>query len=160
MAASVLQINTSRGGVPKIPVETAQVTPLGLEGDLHAHPQIHGGPNKALLLITQEGIEELKQQGFPLFHGALGENVTTTGWNRRDVRIGQRWRIGEVLVEITRVRAPCKTIDVYGDGIGTAIYDAGVKAGDESSPRWGLSGFYVSILRGGSITRGDSIEPA
>ena len=135
------------------------VTPLGLEGDLHAHPRIHGGPAKALLLITREGIEELKQQGFPLFHGALGENITSTGLNRRDLRIGQRWRIGEVLVEITKVRSPCRTIDVYGAGIAAAVYDQDVKAGDASSPRWGLSGFYAAILRGGSITRGDSIEP-
>ena len=92
--ASILQINISKGGVPKRPVPEAVVTPLGIDGDLHAHPEIHGGPIKALLLITSEGIEELKNLGFPLFHGALGENLTTCGLDRRTLRIGQRWRIG------------------------------------------------------------------
>src|SRR5271165_6682873 len=62
--ASILQINISKGGVPKRPVQDALVTALGIEGDLHAHPAIHGGPVKALLLITSEGLDELKQLGF------------------------------------------------------------------------------------------------
>jgi MOSC domain-containing protein YiiM len=156
--ASILQINISKGGVPKRPVEEAFVTSLGIEGDLHAHPAIHGGPVKALLLITSEGLEDLKQLGFPLFCGALGENITTSGLDRRSLRAGQRWRIGqEVVVELTRVRAPCKTIEVYGGGIGDAVYDHAVQAGDPSSPRWGLSGFYAAVVRPGPIWPGDPI---
>ncbi len=158
MLASILQINISKGGVPKRPVTAALVTPLGIEGDLHAHPAIHGGPIKALLLITSEGIEELKQLGFPLFPGALGENVTTSGLDRRSLRIGQRWRIGQaVVVELTRVRTPCTTIEVYGAGMGEAVYDREVMAGNPSSPRWGLSGFYASVVRSGPIVAGDTI---
>ena len=138
--------------MPKLPIAEASVTPLGIEGDLHAHPQIHGGPLKALLLITAEGIEELKAAGFPLYFGALGENITTSGLDRLVMRPGQRWRIGEVVVELTRLRVPCKTIQVYGAGIGAAIYD-----GDASSPRWGLSGFYASIVQPGQIRIGDPI---
>lgn len=134
------------------------MTSLGLDGDSHAHPLIHGGPRKALLLITAEGIEELKMQGFPLFNGALGENLTTMGLDRRVLRLGQRLRIGEVLVELTRVRTPCQTIEVYGSGIGAAVYDQDVNAGDPSSPRWGLSGFYAAVVEEGSIGAGDPIE--
>lgn len=156
--ASILQINISKGGVPKRPVQDAMVTPLGIDGDMHAHPAIHGGPNKALLLITSEGLDELKQLGYPLFHGALGENITTSGLDRRSLRIGQRWRIGQVVVvELTRIRTPCTTIEVYGAGIGTSIYDQDVNAGDPSSPRWGLSGFYASVVRPGPIWPGDPI---
>ena len=144
--------------MPKRAVEKALVTPLGLEGDLHAHPAIHGGPVKALLLITSEGIQELKEQGFPLFYGALGENVTTVGLDRHDMRIGQRWRIGEAVIELTKLRTPCQTIEVYGAGMGGAVYDQDVKSGDAASPRWGLGGFYASILRGGFIAPGDPID--
>ncbi len=153
MPASILQINISKGGVPKRPVADALVTELGLEGDLHEHPAIHGGPVKALLLITSEGLEELKHLGFPLFHGALDENITTSGLDRRSLRIGQRWRIGQIaVVELTRIRTPCKTIEVYGAGIGESI-----QASDPSSPRWGLSGFYASVVRPGPIWPGDPI---
>ncbi len=147
----------SRGGVPKYAVPEADVTPLGLAGDAHAHPEIHGGPHKALLLITSEGIEELKAQGFPLYYGALGENLTTRGLDRRSLRAGQRYRVGNVIIELTKVRAPCTAIDMYGPEIVRAIYDAQVNAGDPASPRWGLSGFYASVARTGTIRTGDPI---
>lgn len=155
--ASILQINVSSGGVPKRPIPKGVVTPLGLAGDGHAHPQIHGGPRKALLLITSEGIEELKAAGFPLYHGALGENLTTRGLDRRNVRVGQRYRIGQVLIEITKVRAPCETLTPYGEGIQKAVYDADVKANDPGSERWGLSGFYASVIQPGSVHPGDAV---
>ena len=82
---------------------------------------------------------------------------TTAGLDRRRLRIGQRYRIGGTLVELTKVRAPCATLNVYGPGIQKAVYDAQVKAGDPSSPRWGLSGFYTSVLRPGSVRPGDPI---
>jgi MOSC domain-containing protein YiiM len=158
MQGSVLQINMSKGGVPKLPMAEATVTPLGIEGDLHAHPEIHGGPRQALLLITAESIAELTRAGFALDPGALGENITTQGLDRRAWRLGQRWSIGpEVIVEFTKVRSPCKTIQAYNPEIQTAIYDAAVKAGDPSSPRWGLSGFYARVVRPGTIRRGDAI---
>jgi MOSC domain-containing protein YiiM len=158
MQGSVLQINVSKGGVPKSPVPDGAVTSLGIEGDFHAHPEIHGGPRQALLLITSEGIEELTRAGFPLYAGALGENITTSGLDRRAWRLGQRWSIGpEVMVEFTKIRVPCKTIHVYNPEIQTAIYDGAVKEGDPSSPRWGLSGFYARVLRPGLIHPGDAI---
>jgi|SRR5579863_8119587 len=158
MQGSVLEINVSKGSVPKLPIAEAHITPLGIEGDLHAHPDIHGGPRQALLLIAAEGIEELTRAGFAVCPGALGENITTQGLDRRAWRPGQRWSIGpEVIVEFTKIRGPCKTIRVYGPGIQTAIYDAAVKAGDPSSPRWGLSGVYARIVRTGAIRRGDTI---
>lgn len=156
-SGSVLQINVSPGGVPKRPIPDGVVTPLGITGDRHANPQVHGGPRQAILLITSEGIEELREQDFPLYYGALGENLTTRGLNRRSVRIGQRYRIGEILVEITKVRAPCETLNAY-PGIQRAIYDQEVKAGNPASPLWGLSGFYASVLRAGTIHPGDSIQ--
>lgn len=157
-SASVLQINVSPGGVPKRPIPVGIVTSVGIAGDKQAHPLIHGGPRQAILLITSEGIDELKEQGFPLYHGALGENLTTRGLDRRSVRIGQRYRIGAILVEITKVRSPCDTLTPYGPGIQTAVYDQEVKAGNPASPRWGLSGFYASILQAGTIHPGDPIQ--
>jgi MOSC domain-containing protein YiiM len=161
-AGSVLQINVSNGGVPKRAVSEGVVTALGIVGDEQAHPEFHGGPRQALLLITAEGVEELKQAGFALFPGALGENITTTGLDRRALRIGQRWRVGpEVVVEFTKVRVPCKALNRYGAGrIQKAVYDEVVHAGDPSSPHWGLSGFYARVVEGGTIHTGDTISPA
>jgi MOSC domain-containing protein YiiM len=157
MIGSVLQVNISPGGIPKLPIPEAVVTVEGIHGDRWAHPDFHGGPNQALLLVTSEGIDELIAQGFALFPGALGENLTTLGLDRRRMRTGQRYRAGEVFLEITKRRAPCVTLNVYGPVIHQTIFDAQVNAGDPASPRWGLSGFYARILRGGAIRPNDPI---
>ena len=155
--ATVLQINVSRGGVPKLPVAKGIVTAKGLDGDGYAHPAIHGGPQQAILIITTEGIEELKASGYSLFPGALGENITSQGLDRHQVRAGQRYRVGEVILEVTKIRRPCETLHVYGTGIQKSVYDADVKAGDAGSARWGLSGFYCSVVHPGTIRPGDPI---
>jgi MOSC domain-containing protein YiiM len=157
MPASVLQISVSRGGLPKRPVLFGEIGPEGVVGDGHAHPQFHGGPKKALLLVTSEGLEELKAQGFPLYPGALGENITTTGLDRRKMRLGQRYRMGEVILEITKMRQPCEQLMPYGDGIHRAVYDPEVKAGNTASPVWGLGGFYASVVKPGTVRPGDTI---
>ncbi len=156
-SASVLQISVSPGGIPKRAIPQGSVTALGIAGDGHRNPQVHGGPRQAILIITSEGLDELKEQGFAVYHGALGENITTRGLNRKSVRIGQRYRIGETLLEITKVRGPCQTLNIF-PGIQKAVYDDEVKAGNPQSPLWGLSGFYVSVLRAGTIRPGDPIE--
>jgi MOSC domain-containing protein YiiM len=157
MSAVVVQISISQGGIPKLAVPSAEVATGGIAGDAWRHPQIHGGPGQAILLITAEGIDELVAQGFPLFHGALGENITTRGLDRRSVRAGQRYRVGEVVLEISKRRGPCQTLNVYGTGIYAAIFDPQVKAGDPASPRWGLSGFYASVVQTGRMRVGDAI---
>jgi len=158
MTGSVLQINVSSGGVPKRAVAEALITALGIEGDGHAHPEIHGGADRAVLLITAEGIEELAALGFPLTYGSLGENLTTRGIGRRDWRVGQRWQIGaDVIIEITKRRAPCQALNVYGPGLQAAIYDALTRDGDPASPKWGLSGVYASVVTPGLLRAGDAI---
>jgi MOSC domain-containing protein YiiM len=156
--ATVLQVNISPGGLPKHPVAQAFLTPLGLEGDGHDHPAIHGGPQKAVLLIAAEVVDELKTRGYPVFYGALGENFTTRGLAIRDLRIGDTLRIGGTMVEITKPRGPCVQLDVYGPSIKSEIYDPAVKRLDPSSPRWGWSGFYAAVRTTGPVGPGDPIE--
>ncbi len=158
MTGSVLQINVSRGGVLKHPVAEARVEAAGVEGDGHAHPEIHGGPRQAVLVIAAEVIDQLSALGFPVFPGALGENLTTRGLDCSAWRIGQRWRIGaDTVIEFTKVRQPCQSLLVYGPGIHAAIYDAQTNAGDPSSPKWGWSGMYASVITPGKIRSGDPV---
>ena len=158
MTGQVVQINVSRGGLPKRSISRGVVTPLGLEGDLCAHPEFHGGPRQALLLIAAETVDELAGGGFPVFYGALGENITTRGIDRRQLRVGHQLRLGTALIELTKVRVPCATLDVYGPGIQRHIYDKQVKEGDADSPRWGKSGFYASVLEPGEVYPDDRVE--
>ena len=156
MTGTVVHVSVSRGGIPKLAIPSAELTENGLAGDTWRYP-FHGGRRKAILLITVEGIDALISQGFPLFPGALGENLTTRGLDRRKLRVGQRFLVGEAEIELTQMRTPCATLDVYGPGIQAAAYDARVQAGEPESPRWGLSGFYGSVVKPGTVRAGDTI---
>jgi MOSC domain-containing protein YiiM len=157
VSATVVQVSISAGGVPNCAIALGNVTKGGIESDGWRHPQFHGGPKRAILLITSEGIDELVVQGFPVYYGALGENLTTRGLDRRELRVGHRLRAGEAVIELTQVRLPCGTLSIYGTGIQAAIYDALACKGDAASPVWGMSGFYASVVEPGIVRSGDSI---
>ena len=102
-------------------------------------------------------VDELTARGYPLFYGAMGENLTTRGLEVRDIRIGDRIRAGGALLEITKPRGPCTALDVYGDTLKAVVWDQKVKARDHTSPRWGWSGFYASVIEPGPVRAGDAI---
>jgi MOSC domain-containing protein YiiM len=145
--ARIVQINISpQGGVPKTPIAQAEVGPLGILGDGHRY-RLHGGPQKALLLIAAEAIDLLCQEGWPLFYGALGENLTTRGLDHRTWQPGQRFRCSGVLLELTTPREPCKTLNPYGRGVQQRLLQ---------NP--GERGFYAAVLTGGTLTPDAIIE--
>ena len=67
-----------------------------------------------------------------------------------------------VLLAIASSESRGATLEVPGQypGIQAAIYDARVKQGDAESPRWGLSGFYASVVRPGTVRAGDAVALA
>ena len=154
----VLQINISNGGVPKRSIQRADVTSLGIVGDIQRNRKYHGGPQKALLLIASEVIDRLAAEGWPVFYGALGENITTVNVDHRSWRPGLCYRIGAVLVALTTPRQPCATLNSYGPGIQKRLYDKQVKLLDPDSRHWGESGFYAAVLEPGSIMVNDILE--
>ncbi len=151
LQGTIIQLNLSSGGLPKRPVAAAYLTPLGFQGDAVAHPSIHGGPRKAVLLVAREAIALLVERGFPLFNGALGENLTTEGLDFREWRAGQRSRIGEAAVELTTPRRPCDELDIYGAALQKEL----------SVPEaLGLAGHYASVVRVGWVRTNDIISLA
>jgi MOSC domain-containing protein YiiM len=158
----ILQVNVSQGGIPKRAVALGVLEARGFHLDSWAHPQFHGGRNQAVLMIASEAIEELRVRGYPVFPGALGENLTTKDLDRRNWRTGQQYRVGSAVIELTKIRTPCNTLDTYGCDprgvtIQRAIYDPTVKRGDFSSGLWAMSGFYARVLTEGQVRPGDSI---
>ena len=164
MQGIVHQINVSKGGVPKLPIAEGWVAPLGIEGDVQADRVHHGGPRKALLLVSLEDIESLRAEGFPIVAGSLGENLTIRELNFRLLRSGQRFYVGGALIELTQPRQPCRELDVYNPAPGLLIqprlYDARARAGDPSSPVWARGGFYAAVIRPGPIATGVTIALA
>ncbi len=162
MFGKILQVNISNGGLPKRPILLGKADRSGLEGDRFDHPNIHGGPDQALLLLADETVHELTGLGYPVYPGALGENLTTTGLDPRDWRSGQQYRVGSARIELTKPRAPCRTLDRFGHGntgspIQNIIFDSQVKLGLPATDCWGKSGFYARVVEPGEIAPGDRI---
>lgn len=148
--ATIHRVNASDGGVPKLPLAVATVTTLGITGDEHDEPQLHGGPMRALCLFPLELIEELRAAGHPIEPGGIGENVTTSGLDWSRVAPGVRLRLGgDVLIEVTAFTDPCKTIARnFADGDFNRI-------NQRVAP--GRSRVYAKVLTPGEIRPGDPI---
>ena len=61
------------------------------------------------------------------------------------------------VIELTKLRAPCATQDIYGPDIKREIYDKQARDGDHTSPRWALGGFYAAVVQAGLVRVGDEI---
>jgi MOSC domain-containing protein YiiM len=150
MTAYVHQLNCSRGGVPKLPVEEARLTRDGLAGDRQAKPFIHGGPERALSLYSLELIERLRVEGHPISPGSAGENVTVAGLDWSRLSPGTRLRIGdEVVVEITKYANPCRTI--------TQSFAGGDFKRISQKLRPGESRLYARVLSEGIVRAGQRV---
>jgi MOSC domain-containing protein YiiM len=151
MSGRIFQLNASSGGVPKRAIHEGQVNELGLVGDSHNFPDIHGGPERALCLFSLERILELQAEGHPIFPGAVGENVTVSGldWEKLNPRV--QLALGdEVLVEITSYTSPCNTIPAsFIDGKFQRI-------SQKLHPGW--SRLYARVLQSGKLTVGQRVE--
>lgn len=156
MSGVLVQVNRSNGGMPKIAVpHPAMLESDGIEGDRHRDLLHHGGPDKAVLMIAAELIDSLAARGFPLFYGALGENLTVSGLDPHLWRSGQRYRVGPgAVIQLTRLRTPCANLHVYGPPIKAELYDSRCNAGDFTSPHWAHGGFYARVVRAGLIFAG------
>jgi MOSC domain-containing protein YiiM len=141
--------------MPKYPVAgPVAVGSDGVSGDRHRNPKHHGGPNKAVLMIAEELVRELAAKGFPVYAGALGENFTVRGMDPHLWRAGQRYRVGDVVIELTTLREPCVQLDPYGPAIKAELYDARCRQGDVDSPKWAHGGFYARVVRPGIAVAG------
>jgi MOSC domain-containing protein YiiM len=152
----LVQISRSNGGMPKRAVEgPVAIGREGVEGDRHRNMLVHGGPDKAVLMIAAESLEVLAGRGYAVHAGALGENLTIAGMDPHQWRSGQRFRVGgEVLIELTKLRTPCLNLDVYGPEIKDEIYDMACHRGDATSPKWAHGGFYARVIQPGWAVAG------
>ncbi len=103
----VAQLNVSNGGVPKRPVEVAEVGDRGLVGDRQEARQHHGRPLQALCLWSADVIDALRVEGHPIEPGLAGENITISGIDWASIQPGTQLLIGDVLAEISAWSTPC-----------------------------------------------------
>lgn len=109
--AEVVAVCISAGGVPKTPVESAELRVAGLEGDGHDHDK-HCRPHRALTIQDLELLEDIKAEGYAVGPGIIGENVTVRNLHVQRLLPGDRLSFeGGPIVELTEVRKPCYVLD-------------------------------------------------
>jgi MOSC domain-containing protein YiiM len=121
---------------------------LGLDGDEQADKEDHGGLEQAVYAYAREDldwwIEQLRRD---LPNGMFGENLTTAGIDVSAALIGETWRVGTAVVQVTGPRIPCVTFKSWLD-----------------EPQWvrrfadaGRPGAYLRVLSEGSVGAGDGL---
>ena len=151
MPGLIYQINTSPGGVPKLPQESADITPGGLVGDKHRNRRYHGGPKRAVCLYSLEHIQSLQGEGHPIYPGSIGENLTLTGLDWSQLVPGVRLHLGAaVILEITSYTVPCENI---ADSFTAANIG---RVSQKRHPGW--SRVYARVVEPGRIQVGDPVE--
>jgi MOSC domain-containing protein YiiM len=98
--------------IHKTPVPgRVRVAALGLQGDAQGDPKVHGGVEKAVHHYPWEHYaawrDELGAHTVLDAPGAFGENLHSQGLTEATVCLGDRWRVGTALLEVTQARQPC-----------------------------------------------------
>lgn len=152
MSGRIVQISVSpKGGVPKQAVASAEVTADGIAGNAVAHTRVHGGPDRALCLYSEEHILALQREGHPIRPGSTGENVTVAGLDWAGLAPGARLQLGAtVAVEITSYAAPCEII------AGSFADRDSRRISQKKHPGW--SRLYARVLQPGRISAGDAVR--
>jgi MOSC domain-containing protein YiiM len=149
-AGVVHSVNTSRGGVPKMPAFEARVGTLGLEGDHQNDSRHHGGPDRAVVLYSLDLIARLQREGHPIRVGTTGENLTISGIEWGSLVPGSELSIGEIRLQITKYVTPCRNIrHSFKDGDFMRI-------SQERHPGW--SRLAARVLSAGTVRPGDSVR--
>jgi MOSC domain-containing protein YiiM len=125
---------------------------LGIDGDEQADLSVHGGPDKAVHHYPRDHYpfwtEALGGHALLGAPGAFGENVSTSGLVEEEACLGDRYRLGSALIEISQGRQPC--------------WKLGHRFGDMRVPaivvRTGKSGWYYRVIEEGDVAAGEALR--
>lgn len=136
---------------------------LGVEGDAHMgacvkhRSRVERDPTQPNLrqvhLIHAELHDELREAGYELAPGEMGENITTRGVDLLGLPVGAKLRLGaDAVVEITGLRNPCYQLDGLRPGLMAATLDR-----DAEGNLVRKAGIMGIVLAGGEVRPGDRI---
>lgn len=138
-----------QSAIEKQAVERVFLAKEGFHGDQVADLKHHGGPERAVCIYPSEHYP-LWEQEFqkPLPPATFGENLTVSGMLEQDVYIGDIFRVGEAIIQVTQGRVPCQTIDRRLEM--TPLMKRMVKTG--------FTGYLCRVIEEGEIRADSDIE--
>ena len=120
----------------------------GLVGDAIGDHGHHGGDGQAVYAYAREELDHWERQlGRELRNGMFGENLTTRDLAVSDAVIGERWRIGDVVLQVTGPRIPC----------GTFRDHMAEKGWLKTFAVTARSGAYLTVVSPGTVRAGDEV---
>ena len=139
-----------RTGIFKLPAEGAvKIGKLGLAGDLIVSEKHHGGPDQAVYIYGEADYDWWRNEhGLELDAGTFGENLTISGLESVAFAIGDILHVGEVALQVTAPRIPCKTF-------AARMEDPQFVKKFRAAERPGL---YCRVLKEGSVQAGDEVH--
>lgn len=150
MVGRVSSLHASGGGVPKRPIERAEIDVGGVVGDVQGNRRNHGRPWQAVCLYSADLVDALRSEGHPIVAGGTGENVSVSGVDWSRLRGGLTIEIGEVMLVTSSPAAPChKIAENFADRDWMRI---------DHGQRPGWARWYASVRTGGSIAPGDEVR--
>jgi MOSC domain-containing protein YiiM len=140
----------NRSGIDKKPVAgRVAVHPLGLDGDVQVNRKYHGGEGQALYAYAQEDADFwIAELGRELPPGRFGENLRTSGLDLTGALLGERWRIGTALFEVTAPRIPCANFARFWNEPQLV----------KRFTAHGATGAYLRVLEPGEVGAGDAVD--
>ena len=151
---SALLPGGKRSAIGKHPVlGPVRIGKLGLDGDMQFDKRHHGGPEMAVHLypLAHHAFWRERLGDHPLLGdpGAFGGNIAIEALDETQVRIGERFRLGGALLEISQPRMTCATIErrFQRKGMVAAILESG------------RCGWYFRVIEEGEAMAGDVLEP-
>lgn len=167
MSARLRSVNVGRpidaewapGGKPTAIVKHTVSGPvavgaLGLEGDQVADTKFHGGVHQAVYAFAREDLDLWAERiGAELADGMFGENLTTEGIDVNEALIGEQWRIGTAVLEVSDVRIPCSVFSSHLRHQGFDVEKWVKRFAAEGRP-----GPYLRVLEEGHVTAGDALD--
>lgn len=121
---------------------------LGVEGDEQADKRHHGGREQAVYAYAREDLDWWAAQlGTELRGGLFGENLTLTGIDVNGALLGECWRVGSALLQVTGPRVPCA---VFRNWMGRPGW---VKRFTRAE----RTGAYLRVLAEGDVAAGDPV---
>ena len=152
MSAVVHSINIStQGGVPKLPIDKAQIKFEGVDGDFNKFrtEKKNSTGTRAVTLFSLEQIEKLKSEGHAIDVGTTGENITIEGIDWPSLEVGARMMIGEAMIELSEPTAPCSKI-------GKSFIDGAFSRIDHEL-ELGWSRWSASVIEEGQVEIGSQV---
>ena len=142
--ASVISINISDGGIPKLPVDSCEVSVDGLVGDGKTHKK-HETSLRAVSLFDKEILDQLVSEGYEIIPGSIGENFTVENLHVQTLQTGDRLSFeGGLLIELVEPRKPCFVLDAIDSNLKKDIV--------------GRCGFLARVIDESTIKNGASIS--